>query len=87
MAIPTDLTHAEVGAYLIAIGTHMVDQDVCAEAVVDAEFLKDEGYALPLAAEMMAGETYRGIETERALEILTNLTLEEAITFVNIKEQ
>lgn len=81
MTIPANLTHAEVGAYLVAIGHHMVEHDVCADAVLAPDMLKDLEYAENLAGEMVMANFYGTLDTTRALDIVTSLTLAEAIDF------
>jgi hypothetical protein len=80
MTIPINLTCAEVGAFLVAIGQHMVDNDVCAAAVLDPECLKDDEYASELIGNIDDAEWHMGVSCERANELL-QLTLEEAINF------
>jgi hypothetical protein len=83
MTIPTNLTHAEVGAFLMAVGQHMIDHDVCAEAVVQPEDVRDNlPYAENLARSMIDAYIYKPMHPGRALEILSNLTLEEAVSFI-----
>jgi hypothetical protein len=85
MTIPANLTHAEVGAFLMAVGQHMIDHDVCAEAVVQPEDVRDNlPYAENLAHSMIDAYIYLPMHPGRALEILQSLTLEEAIAFVQL---
>jgi hypothetical protein len=84
MTIPANLTHAEVGAFLIAIGQHMLDHNVCAEAVIQPELIQDDlDYATNLAEVMHNVNEYEDMPEERCLEILNNLTLPEAISFIH----
>jgi hypothetical protein len=87
MTIPANLTHAEAGAFLMAVGEHMVDHDVCASAVLAPDMLADDAYLKILADDLWRAAFGGGqdLVDGRAEEILTNLTLEEAIAFVRIK--
>jgi hypothetical protein len=82
MTIPNNLTHAEVGAFLIAVGLSMIEDDVCAEAVIDPAMFGDPQYLNTLTAVMQ--ENVHDMSEDRAVQIITNLTPEEAISFVNI---
>ncbi len=77
--IPNNLTHREVGAFLMAIGEHMVDHGVCADAVLAEDMIFDSDYRLKLGEDINRHEGY-GLSRER-LDQLLSLTLEDAITF------
>lgn len=85
MTIPAGLTHAEVGALLVAVGRHMIDWDVCAEAVLDPMEGTDRStYFSLLAGEMVLAHSIDDLDRSRAQLILTHLTLQEAIQFVDM---
>lgn len=78
MTIPKDLTYEEIGALLVAVGKHMIDHDVCAEAVLDhmpIELCDELGRS-------MSDEAWSGyLDRERAEHLLRTLTLQEAIAY------
>ncbi len=88
--IPKNLTHAEVGAFLCAVGTHMIDNNVCADAVLDPKLLDVEEYFQSLWDAMSDADWASGMDSSRAKEILgltsegarvPGLSLEEAVNF------
>ena len=72
--IPPNLTHAEVGAFLSAVGEQMIERDLCAEAVLDGH--SDQAMTDDLWV-------HYGVAEERIPELL-QLTLQEAIEFVRL---
>jgi len=81
MTIPANLTHREIGAYLIAVGLYMVATDVTAEVAVDlASYTEPEEALASLASEMVEyGPS--SLHVARAAHIIEQLTLVEAVTF------
>ena len=77
--IPPNLTHAEVGAFLVAVGQHMIDHDVAAEAVLDFEHY-DAECREDLLQDLRGVDPFVSLSRERAEELL-GLTLAEAIEF------
>ncbi len=80
--IQTNLTHAEVGAFLMAIGQRMINSDLCADAVLDT--LQDKLYRKQFVSDIQKHfYDHDDISDERCEELLS-LTLEEAIEFVRL---
>lgn len=76
-----NLTAAECGALLVAVGKHMIDHDVTAEAVLDFRDRDDPVSAHQALVDDMREAEWSGISYERAAQIIAGVSLEEAITF------
>ncbi len=74
MTIPANLTHAEVGAFLQAVGLEMRERDLAFDAALD-------GCSDDILCNSIIGALYDPCTWDRAKEILA-LTGEEAINFV-----
>jgi hypothetical protein len=87
MTIPKNLTHAEVGAFLIAVGRHMVDHDLAAETVLCWDsYSEPEEARLEFIKRMNEAHWGEEITEYRGLELLA-LTLEEAITYNEMEKR
>jgi hypothetical protein len=78
--IPPNLTYDEVGAFLMAVGEHMRDYDVCAGAVLDAFVMDNEAYLTEFCESIKENLMFKALGQFRSEE-LARLTLEEAINF------
>lgn len=77
-----NLTAAECGALLVAVGMHMIDHDVAAEAVLDfRDRAEPEDDRQALINEMIDATWAEALTQERAEQILAGVSLEDAITF------
>lgn len=76
-----NLTAAECGALLVAVGKHMIDHNVTAEAVLDFSDRADPITARQTLLDTMVDAEWSGMSEDRAALILHSVTLEEAITF------
>lgn len=81
MTIPTNLTHAEVGAFLAAVAVNMMDYDLAAETVLCWDSYTDPEDAMHKFAERIAEQDVYGDLTLERAEELVQLTLAEAISF------
>lgn len=84
MTIPANLTHAEVGIFLQAVGLVMERHDVCFDAALDG--CNEDDMVRNISTDLFnlmdpATIGWRELVTVRAKELLT-LTGEEAVNFI-----